>query len=197
MTLGVDHLDVFILHRDDPSMPVSVFADALREQIAAGTITSFGVSNWTLERLEALRAELGADAHQLSVFSNHFSLVKMIAPTRPGCRSMTKSDISWLETHGVTPLAWAIFAGGYLAGRDTPSWVSPDNEGRRARAMELASARKTALPVVAAAYVLAQAPHMLGALGTTTLGHLEQLMGAAAMRLTDDELYWLESGAER
>jgi hypothetical protein len=54
--LGVDRLDVFVLHRDDPSLPVAAWADALQEQVAAGTIGAFGVSNWTVDRLRALHA---------------------------------------------------------------------------------------------------------------------------------------------
>ena len=43
--LGVDRIDVFLLHRDDPSRPVGEGADALQSQVAAGTIGAFGVSN--------------------------------------------------------------------------------------------------------------------------------------------------------
>ena len=33
--LGVERIDVFVLHRDEPSLPVAAFADALLEQVAA------------------------------------------------------------------------------------------------------------------------------------------------------------------
>ena len=54
--LGVDRIDVFILHRDDPSFPAAAFADALLEQVAADKIGGFGVSNWTVPRLRELQA---------------------------------------------------------------------------------------------------------------------------------------------
>src|SRR5215208_4805896 len=69
--LGLERLDVFILHRDDPSLPVADFADALLEQVAAGRIGGFGVSNWTLERTRELHAHLDrVGAGGLAVFSN-------------------------------------------------------------------------------------------------------------------------------
>ena len=47
--LGVDRLDVFLLHRDDPSLPVAAWADALQAQVAAGTIGGFAcpIGRWT------------------------------------------------------------------------------------------------------------------------------------------------------
>ena len=60
--LGVDRIDVFILHRDDTSFPVSAWAEALLAQLDAGAIGGFGVSNWTVERLRELRTHLDGGA---------------------------------------------------------------------------------------------------------------------------------------
>jgi aryl-alcohol dehydrogenase-like predicted oxidoreductase len=186
--LGVDELDVFVLHRDDRSTPVFVFADALREQVAAGTIASFGVSNWTVERLDALRAELGADARQLSVFSNHFSLATMVTPTWPGCLAMTEGDIERVEKEGLTALAWASLAGGYFAGRDVPSWASEENGERRRRADELARQLDTSTVAIALAYVLNLPRRVLPVVGTRSEEHLSELISAARIRFTDDQI---------
>ena len=40
--LGVDRLDVFSLHRDDPDVPVEAFAEALVEQVESGKLAGFG-----------------------------------------------------------------------------------------------------------------------------------------------------------
>jgi len=53
--LGVDRLDVFMLHRDDVELPVGSFAEGLSDQVAAGKIQGFGVSNWTLTRFFSRR----------------------------------------------------------------------------------------------------------------------------------------------
>jgi aryl-alcohol dehydrogenase-like predicted oxidoreductase len=181
--LGVDELDVFILHRDDPSMPVFVFADALREQVAAATIASFGVSNWSVERLDALRAELGADVHQLSVFSNHFLLATMVTPTWPGCLPMTEDDIERLDKAGLTVLAWASLAGGYFAGREIPSWASDENSERRRRATEVAQQLDTSTAAIALAYVLNLPHRVLPVVGTRSEEHLSELVAATKIKL--------------
>jgi len=192
--LGIDLLDVFVLHRDDPSYPVAAFADALREQVERGAIGSFGVSNWMLARFQALRAELGVEADRLTVFSNHFSLVTMVTPTWPGCLAMSMEDIDALERSGVTPLAWASVAGGYLAGRDLPSWTSDENAERRRRAAELAAGLGVTTPAVAVAYVLHRSEQLLAAAGTRSETHLAELLAGARLELGADDVSWLEDG---
>ena len=67
-------------------LPVSAFADALLEQVGAGRIGGFGVSNWTIPRFRELQAYLdriGEDG--LVAFSNHFSLAEMVEAPWPGC----------------------------------------------------------------------------------------------------------------
>jgi aryl-alcohol dehydrogenase-like predicted oxidoreductase len=193
-TLGVDALDVFVLHRDDPSTPVEAFAEALVREVERGTIHAFGVSNWELERFRALRLALGADAARLTVFSNHFSLAEMVEPTWPGCLAMSKSDLGALREDHVIALAWASLAGGYFAGRARAGWDSPENEARRARAAELARRRGTTAPGIAVAYVLAQGPNVRPVVGTGSPAHLAELIAAAGLTLEPDELAWLELG---
>jgi aryl-alcohol dehydrogenase-like predicted oxidoreductase len=195
--VGVERLDVFMLHRDDIGAPTHAWADALLEQVHRGAIGAFGVSNWTVERLVELRDALGGDADRLAVFSNHFSLGEMVVPTWPGTLGMSLHDIETVDALGVRPIAWASLAAGYFAGRESPSWDSEDNERRRARAEELARERGTTAPTVALAYVLNQPVRVLAAVGTRTQAHLDELIAAADLELTPPELEWLANQAGR
>jgi aryl-alcohol dehydrogenase-like predicted oxidoreductase len=190
--LGVDALPVFILHRDDPTVSVSAFAEALLTEVGQGRIQAFGVSNWTLGRFRALHTELGSDASRLTAFSNQFSLAEMVTPTWPGCLSMTAQEIVSLERDGVTALAWASLAEGFFAGRDRPSWAGERNQERRARARELAEERGTTPTAVALAYVLHQPSHVLALVGTRSRAHLDELITATTLQLTPADLARLE-----
>jgi aryl-alcohol dehydrogenase-like predicted oxidoreductase len=191
--VGVDQLDVFMLHRDETEVPAAAWADALLEQVHRGAIGAFGVSNWTVERLVELRGALGDDAGRLAVFSNHFSLGEMVTPTWPGTLGMSLRDIEALDALGVVPIAWASLAAGYFAHRESPSWDSDDNEARRARAEELAAERGTTATTVALAYVLNQPVRVLAAIGTRTVEHIDQLLAASELDLSPRELEWLVS----
>lgn len=51
--LGVDKVDLFLLHRDDESIPVGEIVDAADEVVADGLADAVGVSNWKTERIAA------------------------------------------------------------------------------------------------------------------------------------------------
>jgi aryl-alcohol dehydrogenase-like predicted oxidoreductase len=192
--LQVDHLDVFMLHRDRPEVPAEEFAEALLEQVEAGKIGGFGVSNWTTARFHELAACLGVSRDSLVAFSNHFSLGEMVAPPWPGCLAMTSEELTELGDEGLTALAWASLAGGYFAGRPSPGWESVENDARRRRAAELAVQLGTLPAVVALAYVLHQPPHVLAVVGTRSEAHLAQALAARDLRLTAEQMSWLETG---
>ena len=51
--LQVETIDLYWLHRDDPTRPVEEIIDTLEAQVQAGKIRYFGCSNWRLERIQA------------------------------------------------------------------------------------------------------------------------------------------------
>jgi aryl-alcohol dehydrogenase-like predicted oxidoreductase len=51
-TLGTDYIDIYFLHRDDPSRPVGEILDMLESFRKEGKIGCYGCSNWTLSRIE-------------------------------------------------------------------------------------------------------------------------------------------------
>ena len=62
--LQTDYIDLYLLHRDDPGVPVRPIVECLNEHRAAGRIRAFGGSNWTTTRLE--QANSYADEHGLT-----------------------------------------------------------------------------------------------------------------------------------
>ena len=64
--LGMETIDIYWLHRDDPAVPVGEILGVLNEHMAAGRIRAIGASNWSVERLQ--EAEAYAQAHHLHTF---------------------------------------------------------------------------------------------------------------------------------
>ena len=188
---------MFVLHRDDPSYPVSEWSEALLAQVDAGRIGAFGVSNWTVGGLRDLHAHLDATgADHLRAFSNHFSLASMVTAPWPGCLALSKEDLVAIGELDVTILAWSSPATGFFAGRDTPHWDSPANRARRDRATQLGERLGRSATAVALAYVLHQPRHVRPVVGTRSEAHLDEALGACAIRLDAAELAWLESGQD-
>jgi aryl-alcohol dehydrogenase-like predicted oxidoreductase len=196
--LGVDRLDCFVLHRDDPAVPVAEWGDALLEQVAAGTITTFGVSNWRGPRtLELLAYVEGQGSDRLVVASNQFSLAPMVRAPWPDCIAFDEAERRELPATGLALLAWSSLAAGFLTGSGgevaTRGWQSPDNVERRDRLRRLASALGVDPVTVATAYVAAQ-PAMLPLVASRTPQHLAAALAADELVLSPAQCAWLEGG---
>ena len=197
--LGVDRLDVFMPHRDDPAVDIRAWGEALLTEVQRGAVGSVGVSNWTVERFLALREclrDLGGDC--ATTFSNHFSLAEMLAPPWPDCLAVEKSELDALTRSGVTVLAWASLAGGFLLGSDEApptdrSWDSARNRGRRRRMHELAARLGTSPAAIAAAYVLAH-EGVRPVVGTRSTEHLAEALEAESIALSREDVRFLEAG---
>jgi aryl-alcohol dehydrogenase-like predicted oxidoreductase len=111
-------VDLYFLHRDDPSVPVGPLIEALNEHKGAGRIRAFGASNWTVPRIEEANAY--AAAHGLEGFcasSPHLSLATPNEPPWPGTVSATDTaSRAWHERTGMPLFAWSSQARGFFTG---------------------------------------------------------------------------------
>lgn len=76
-TLNTEVIDLYYLHRDDPTMEIGEIIELLEEQVRAGKILYYGASNFTAERL--YQANMYAQKHNLTGFSaisNQYSYAK-------------------------------------------------------------------------------------------------------------------------
>ena len=200
--LGTDYVDIYMMHRDNPQVPVGEFIDVLNEHLAAGRIRAFGGSNWKIERIEAADAYAKkAGKVGLAALSNQFSLARMVEPPWDGC--LTSSDArwrSWLKKTQTPLMPWSSQASGFFVRADPADrsdeslarcWYAEDNFERLQRARDL-GARKGVAPInIALAYVLAQPFPTFPLIGPRTLEELRVALEALAVSLSPQELSWL------
>jgi aryl-alcohol dehydrogenase-like predicted oxidoreductase len=196
------------MHRDNPDVPVGEFVDAMDREARAGRIRGpFGGSNWTMARMdEAIAYAERTGKQRPGALSNNFSLAEMLEPIWPGCiTSSTDGWKAWLTARQVPNFAWSSQGRGFFterAGRDRTDdaemvrvWYSERNFSRRDRAIELAG-RLGKEPIhVALAYVLAQPFPSIPLIGPRALGEFEDSLEALDIRLSPDDLLWLEGTA--
>jgi aryl-alcohol dehydrogenase-like predicted oxidoreductase len=203
--LGVDSVDIYLVHRDDAAVPVGEIIDALNEHVAAGTVRSIGASNWTPSRVDEANAY--AAEHGLTGFtllSNYFGLAHPAAILWPGTLSSTgQEERAWHARTRMPLLAWSSQSQGWFSddldlpalGADYASvYDTPLNRARRERAFELARERDVSAAQIALAWVLNQpiAPYAL--VGARTPEGLRAAWAASEILLADRELAWLETG---
>jgi aryl-alcohol dehydrogenase-like predicted oxidoreductase len=206
--LGADHVDLFLLHRDNEQVPVGEFVDALDRLQQQGLIHAFGGSNWRRSRFAA--ANRFANRHGLramAALSNQFSLAQWTEVPWPGCR--TSSDLysrAWLTSTRTPLLAWSSQARGFFARADrnrredadlVRCWYSEPNFRRLDRARYLAAMRRVAPTAVALAYVLRQPFPTFALIGPRNVDELRCSLNALDVELTEDDLRWLNLEAPR
>ncbi len=211
--LGTEHIDIYLLHRDDPGVPVGPIVEVLNQYQAKGQIGVFGGSNWSHERIAA--ANEYAYAHNLKPFtvsSPNFSLAEQVREPWANCISIAgekgETARAWYGARKMPLFAWSSLAGGFFSGRFRPdnldtftdyfdkvavnSYCSEENLERLERAKALAEEYGVTLPQIALAYVLNQGLDVYALVGCKTVEEFRDNVAALELKLTPGEITWLE-----
>jgi len=202
--LGIGFAPIYIMHRDNPAVPVAEFVDALNALKAAGKIGIFGGSNWSPARIAEANAYAAAKGLEpFRILNNNLSLAVMEKPVWGGCiTSNTPEMLAFLRQGTVAHLSWSSQARGYflpealrnrLPADTAPEtcFGSPANAERRKRAETLAAERGVSAHNVATAWVLSQSFPSLALIGPRSPGEIASTLPGAAMTLTEAEVLWL------
>jgi 1-deoxyxylulose-5-phosphate synthase len=189
-------VDLYLLHRDDPAVGVAEVIDALDVHRRAGELRAFGVSNWTLPRIDAANAYAGARGIPgICCNSPHLSLAVQSEPPWPDCLSATDAESrSWHARTGMPLLAWSAQAGGFFAGSSGESsrvYQHAANRERRGRAERLGRRTGHSANAVALAWVLAQPFPVVAVIGPHSVAHLRSSLDALDVVLSGEEVRWL------
>lgn len=202
--LGLGHAPIYIMHRDNPDVPVAEFVDALNQMRQAGKIGVFGGSNWTPARIA--QANEYAKANGLEPFrflNNNLSLAVMEREIWPGCiTSNTPEMLQFLRKQSFAHISWSSQARGYFLPQELrdrlPADVGPEhcfgsdaNQERRNRAEKLARDMGVTMHNIATAWVLAQSFPSFAVIGPRSPGELATTLPALGVNLTERQVAWL------
>lgn len=192
--LGLDYVDLYLLHRDDPRVPVDEIVAALNAEIRRGRVRHIGASNWSVERLAAANEYAGVHQQRgFRVSQVQFSLARPKWPLGPDptMRYLTDADRAWHEATRLPVMAYSASGGGYFAGRGEEGYGTPANAARRERARALARQLGATPTQVALAYVRCQPFTVYPLVGTLDEGHLAEAWGSLELALTTEQVEWL------
>jgi predicted dehydrogenase/aryl-alcohol dehydrogenase-like predicted oxidoreductase len=201
--LQTDHVDIYMLHRDNTDVPVADFCETLNDLKKQGKMKAFGGSNWTLKRVEEFNEYAKKKGlTPMAAVSNNFSLARMVNPVWGGCLASSDPESrAWLTRHQLALMPWSSQARGFftdLSGETkmdneemVNSWYSPDNFQRKERATELAKKKGVKPITIAMAYVLNQPFPTFPLFGPRKLTETTSSMEALGVELTPHEIKWL------
>jgi aryl-alcohol dehydrogenase-like predicted oxidoreductase len=202
--LGVETIDLYYAHQDDPDTPMEDVIEAFDRLVKAGKVRTLGASNFSAERLAralALAGEMGTSRYE--VLQNEFHLLE---------RGKLEGELQQLclaEAIGVLPFFG--LASGYLTGK----YRSEADYGKSIRGERMAKYLEGRGPAVLAvldsisaetgatqgqialAWIASQPAVAAPIASARTLDQLEELLGAMELELTSDQLARLDAVSSR
>ena len=158
--LRVDVIDLWQLHRIDPAVPREEQLGVLAEAVDAGKVRHVGLSEVSVEEVEAARAVV-----PIATVQNLYNVANR----------QSEEVLEHCEAHGIGFIPWFPLASGDLAQPGGPLATAAQRHGVAAGA-------------VALAWLLARSPVVLPIPGTGKVAHLEENMAAADLQLDADEV---------
>jgi aryl-alcohol dehydrogenase-like predicted oxidoreductase len=193
--LGVDRIDLYYAHQDDPETPLEETLGAFQELIEEGRVGHVGASNYSARRLtEALRLGERDEMASYAVLQPHYNLLE---------RDYELDLAGVCERHGLACVPYFGLARGFLTGKyrpDGPQVDSPRASGVRASYFnergfavlaaleEIATARQAPVAAVALAWLLAQPNVAAPIASATSAGQLRQLLLCTEIELSEEEV---------
>ena len=157
--LGVDRIDLIQLHRIDPEVPVADQVGAFKELQEQGKVRHIGLSEVTVDELK--EAQKTADIVSVQ---NLYNLADRSA----------EALLDHATDEGIAFIPWFPLATGGLVKDGGPL-------------VEIAKEQGATPSQLALAWLLRRSPVVLPIPGTSTVSHLEDNVGGAAIELTDEQ----------
>ncbi len=201
--LGVDTIDLYFAHKDDPEVPLDEVLGAFAELVDAGTVRAIGASNYSADRLaEALRVSAERDLPRFTVMQPELNLIDRAQYEGP------LQELCIAEGLGV--VTYFSLASGYLTGKyREPGDLAKSPRGGKAKtymegrgpavlaAMDRVSAETGAtLSQIALAWTTAQPGVTAPIASATSVAQLDEIMGSLDVTLTAEQVAALD-GAGR
>jgi pyridoxine 4-dehydrogenase len=171
--LGLDHLDLFQLHRIDPEVPQEEQFGLLRDLRDEGKVRHVGLSNVTVSEIEAARRIVPITSVQ-----NRYNVIER------------KDDdvVDYCTRHGIVFIPWFPMGAGRIAAGDPAAADATPGPVERVAGQLGVTASQVCL-----AWLLHRSPAVLPIPGTSSVAHLEENVAAATISLDAGQLALLDA----
>jgi aryl-alcohol dehydrogenase (NADP+) len=202
--LGLDYVDLYQIHRFDPTTPIEETIEALHDVVKSGKARYIGASSmyaWQFARYLYTQDKMGAT--RFVSMQDFYNLIY---------REEEREMLPLCKAEGIGVIPWSPLARGFLAGnrsRDGKGQTTRANSDNvilqsnvfsesdyatRDKVEEIARQRNVSSAQVALAWLLHQPAVSAPIVGASKLDHLDDAIAAAGLKLTEEELKTLGKG---
>ena len=198
--LGTDYIDLYQVHRLDPSVPMEEIIEALDAIVRSGKVRYLGASSmyaWQFQKLLHLAQDAGL--HQFISMQNYVNLIY---------REEEREMLPLCADAGIAVMPWSPLARGKLArpadGASTQrsqtdrlqSVLYDQTQDADAKVISeverIAGSRGVPMAQIALAWVLQKPAVTSPVIGATKAGHIDDAVAALDLKLTPEEIAALE-----
>jgi aryl-alcohol dehydrogenase-like predicted oxidoreductase len=189
--LGIEHVDLYYLHRVDPGVPIEETVGAMGELVSEGKVRYLGLSETSAETLRR-----GHATHPIAALQSEYSL---------WTRGIEDEILPTARELGVGLVAYSPLGRGFLSGRFSGPEDLDENDFRRHgprftgenleantkladKVREIAADKDITAGQLALAWVLAQGEDVVPIPGTKRRTYLEENLQAAEIELSTADL---------
>lgn len=206
--LQTEYIDLYWLHSDDPSQPVSAIVDCLVAQQKAGRIRHFGASNWSPQRILEAQEYARSIKHEGFVAIQPFwglAVPNREAAAQQGYAYYYEDGFQALHAGGLTMVPYAGQSNGFfsklaqsgeaaLSESLAAKYLNDANRARLTVVKAIAQARGAGINEVVLAYLLCQPNQTIPIIGASRPEQLRDSVKAVNVKLSSDELRKLAAG---
>lgn len=192
--LGVDTIDLYQLHRPDPTVPVAESIGAMAELVTAGKVRAIGVSEFSVAQLDEARSV--------------FPITSLQSELSLWTRDVLGEILPWCAANDVAFIPFSPLGRGFLTGAlDGVAFGAQDFRSRNPRFTDearsanqrivdgvraVADRHGATAGQVAIAWTLAQGDQVVPIPGTKRRSYLEENVAAAELTLGAEDLAELD-----
>jgi len=193
--LGVEHIDLYYLHRVDPTVRIEETVGAMAELVGAGKVRHLGLSEASPETIRRAHK-----VHPITAVQTEYSLFS---------REPEDGLLQVLRELGIALVAYSPLGRGFLGGRFRSVNDLAPGDWRRGnprfqgeqfalnlaiadRLQEVANEKHCTPPQLALAWILHRHQDVIPIPGTSSMARLEENIHAADVKLTEEDLSRIE-----
>jgi aryl-alcohol dehydrogenase-like predicted oxidoreductase len=195
--LRIDYIDLYQLHKPDPSVPIADTLGALNDLVKAGTVREIGCSNFSAEQLREAEAAVPSGGARFVSVQNQYNLFQREPEEAGVLAECERQGIGFLP---FSPLANGLLTGKIRRGQPAPEgtriaaggpalrFVTDENVGAVEELIAFAESRGHGILDLAFSWLLSRRPVASVIAGAMTPEQVRANAAAASWELSDADL---------
>ena len=210
--LQTDYIDIYMLHRDDETKPVSEIMDTLNKLYDDKLILNIGVSNWTTARIrEANEYAKKNNLQEIKFISPQFSVARQVlnpwGTDNSDCVAADDEMINYCEDNNIQMLTFSSLARGFMSGAFKHNekekameildkfaqrgYFHEENLERLKRVEVLANEKNLTVPQTALSYVMSKSDKIHPIFTAMNEKEMDENIASKSIKLTSEECNWI------